>query len=308
MTSLFLSVAKAHFSTTSKAYEQPHTIALQLQFLRRSWNGAAVFTVSDLKLGRRTSTIHIALTQEEHEQQPLVVGYLTQSNLDTEVGMSLDTAFALHPPPPPLSSIEALHQGSDPNWILSKKKYSKFRKAGSHVKTYLPRNGQVGQALIDQWLRFENGDPFTQEAIGYLADTFPQIMESANGQEDLEKEMQQLRTGPTSRDAALHTVNVPERSGAGLKRSQWAQFWYPTVLLNLDIKKVLPPEGIQWLFSRVRAKRIRNGRMDLEVIIMDDGGDIVALSTHTALIVDAERNMARKSTTRNNFQLNGSKI
>ena len=33
--------------------------------------------------------------------------------------------------------------------------------------------------------------------------------------------------------------------------------------------------------------------MDLEVLIMDEGGDIVAISSHVALIVCAERNMSR---------------
>jgi len=79
------------------------------------------------------------------------------------------------------------------------------------------------------------------------------------------------------------------------ERSQWASFWYPIVTLNLDIKKALPPGGVEWLFSRVRSKRIRNGRMDIEVTILDEGGDILALSTLVALIVGAERNMARSS-------------
>lgn len=50
-----------------------------------------------------------------------------------------------------------------------------------------------------------------------------------------------------------------------------------TVLLNLDIKKSLPSEGVEWLFVRVSTKQIKNGRMDLDIIILDDGGEIVAL-------------------------------
>ena len=37
---------------------------------------------------------------------------------------------------------------------------------------------------------------------------------------------------------------------------------------------------------------IKNGRMDLEVVVLDEEGDIVALSQHVALIVGAERNLA----------------
>ena len=289
ITSCFLAVAKFHFNTTRLSYSQPHTIALQLQFLRRSSKGPARLTVSELKLGRRTSTIHISLSHGEENVSPTVVGYLTQSNLAKEVGMSLDTAYALHPSPPAPPSAEALRDGFEPNWVLAEKKFSKFRKAGGHVKTYLPRQGQVGQALIDQWLSFENGEPFTQEALGYLVDTFPQIMESANGQEDLENEMKELQA--QSSGALGCEAERPGESRAALDKAQWAHFWYPTVTLNMDIKKLLPSEGVEWLFSRVRAKRIKDGRMDLEVTVLDEEGDIVALSTHVALIVGAERNM-----------------
>ena len=62
-------------------------------------------------------------------------------------------------------------------------------------------------------------------------------------------------------------------------------------MLNIDFKKPLPEEGVSWLFSRVRAKKIENGRMDLEVEIRNEGGEVVALSQHVALILGAERNM-----------------
>lgn len=144
-----------------------------------------------------------------------------------------------------------------------------------------------------------------QETLGYVADSFPQIMESAKTQGDLEREMKLLQAQshhtPNKSDAAR---SKDMRSDP--ERSQWASFWYPTVTLNLDIKKSLPPEGVEWLFSRVRAKRIQNGRMDIEVTIMDDGGDIVALSNHVALIVGAERNMVRDSVI--NIREGGSKL
>ena len=79
------------------------------------------------------------------------------------------------------------------------------------------------------------------------------------------------------------------------RRNGQAAFWYPTVLLNLDVKKALPQEGVKWLFVRVRAKQIKNGRYDLEVIIMDEHNDIVALSHHVCLAVPASRNLAKRN-------------
>lgn len=35
------------------------------------------------------------------------------------------------------------------------------------------------------------------------------------------------------------------------KKNTSAKFWYPTLLLNIDVKKSLPEEGCEWLFVRV---------------------------------------------------------
>ena len=39
---------------------------------------------------------------------------------------------------------------------------------------------------------------------------------------------------------------------------------------------------------------IKNGRIDLEVVILDEGGNIVALSQHVTLVLGAERNLAER--------------
>ena len=74
-----------------------------------------------------------------------------------------------------------------------------------------------------------------------------------------------------------------------------ARFWYPTVVLNVEIKKALPEEGLEWLFVRSRSKMIKNGRLDIEVVILDQLGDLVALGHQVALVLGAERNMAERS-------------
>lgn len=63
----------------------------------------------------------------------------------------------------------------------------------------------------------------------------------------------------------------------------------------MEIKKKLPEDGVEWLASRVTAKRITNGRMDIEIVVFDEEGDIVALSSHVALIYPAMRNMVRSN-------------
>ncbi|KAI0844406.1 thioesterase-like superfamily-domain-containing protein [Daldinia vernicosa] len=264
VTSIFLRVAATHFRTTLAAQNQPHTISLHVEFLRRTQEGSATLVVRDVKLGRQTSTIHIALSQEGREE---VVGYLTHSNLAAEAGLSLKTLWSLYPSPPlrPTSFAALLESGKDASWAeQTDKPHSKFRKVSNRVRTFLPRNGQVAPGLIDQWVRLDSGERFTNESLGFVSDHFPSVV---YGLWNMEK----------------GNIRPPV-------------FWYPTVVLNLDIKKALPPEGVEWLFSRVRAKCIKNGRMDLEVVIMDETGEVVALSHHVVLIVGAERNMAARRT------------
>ncbi|XXG98029.1 hypothetical protein Hte_004346 [Hypoxylon texense] len=261
VTSVFLRVAATHFRTTLAAQDQPHTVSLHIEFLRRTQEGAATLVVRDVKLGRQTSTVHISLSQEGREE---VVGYLTHSNIDAETGISLKTRWILQPapPPPPADFTVLLAGGGDPNWTeQTDKPFPKFRKVSHRVRNFLPRAGQVMPGVVDQWLRLDSGEKFTDESIGFVSDNFPSVVDGLWSTE---------------------------------QKGKPPPFWYPTVALNLDIKKTLPLGGVEWLFLRVRPKTINNGRMDLEVVILDAAGEVVALSYHVVLVVSAERNLAAR--------------
>ncbi|KAL8941527.1 MAG: hypothetical protein Q9211_001791 [Gyalolechia sp. 1 TL-2023] len=282
VTSCFLSATALHFSTTHAARHQTHTITLHLTFLRRTSVGAARFTIRDVKLGRRTSTVHVSLTQPEdaRDAEPRVVGYLTQSNLGTEEGISLRTEWALHPPPPAVASatMQAVGEGEDDNWTLTTLPHPEFRKASQKTEMYVPRNGQLRPGMADQWMRLRHGERFTQESLGFVVDHFRQIVEICPG------------TDPPPPPPSSQS---PSQSALGGREKESKPNWYPTILLNLDVKKALPEEGVEWLFVRVRAKKIENGRMDLEVVVLDEGGDLVAVSNHVCLILSGDRNMVR---------------
>jgi acyl-coenzyme A thioesterase PaaI-like protein len=278
VTSCFIQVAKTHFSKTLLEQNQPHTIALHLEFVRRTGVGPATFKVRDVKVGRLTSTIHISLFQNGREE---VVGYLTNSNIPKEEGPSYDTRWCLEPAPVPLTdgNTTALAAGTDVEWREQKNMpFSDFRKASQNVRFFFPARGQPLSGITDQWMAFRNGERFTDASLGLVADMFPQIPES----------LRVLSDPYAVRDAG-------STAAAADKKSSAAKFWYPTLLLNLDIKKALPEEGVDWLFVRTRAKQIRNGRYDLEVIIVDEVGDIVALSHHVCMILPASRNLALRN-------------
>lgn len=254
MTGCILEVVSTHFQTTLAKQDQPHTIALHVEFLRRTSVGPAIFKIEDVKLGRQASVVHVHMSQEGRDE---VVAYVTNSNMTTEKGVSYDIGYSLTPSPPSVD-LEKLADDKDENWYRqTKMPFASFRKASQRVTWHFPRKGQAGKSLADEWLCFADGSNFTNSSIGFLADMFPQLVESHRDQSE----------GP---------------------------FWYPTLLLNLDIKKPVPPEGLKWVAVRVQMKQLRNGRMDLEVHVLDTDGDLLALSHHVGFVLDASRNTAAR--------------
>lgn len=198
-----------------------------------------------------------------------VVAYITQSNLITEEGLSLDTGFELYPPPPPVNFAK-LHEDKDEHWARkAEMPFASFRKAVTKLQFHFPRAGHPHISIGDEWVRLATGEKITNQSLGFIADMFPMPVESFREREALEEE----KNGDTG-------------------KKKLAIYWYPTVLLNIDFKKALPEEGVEWLFSRCKTKQIKNGRMDLELTIMDAEGDIVALSHHVCMVLPVERNIA----------------
>ena len=265
MTSVLLAVAQRHFQTTLKRQNQPHCMILHLDFVQRTSTGPAFVTIKDIKLGRQTSTIQVTLTQANRDE---IIGILTHTNIGAEAGISLPTSFQLVPPAP-AANLSKFSSGGDGTWEKWTTPRPDFRKAANQMEIFLPRGDRTARGVIDQWIRFANGERFTSVSLGLIADMFPQMTESY----DADQEAMAM---------------------AGVTPTQLLRHWYPTLALNLDVKKVLPEGGLEWLFVRVVAKQIRNGRKDLEVIIMDEGGEVVALSHHVAMIVDVARNLAKR--------------
>jgi hypothetical protein len=316
-------VASIHFGTTLLgSCNHPHTISLHLSFLRRSAIGRATFIVDACKIGKNTSVIHVSVTQSVAgaaggRPTPFAVGYLTHANLIRESGLSLPTHFSLSPPPVPRGSTAALRANADPNWVLQQHNPSisashsqeggraQRKQALQQVQFYIPRGRRVvAPATIDEWICLSSGERFTQESLGFVCDTFPLVPEAfglsvkkqttstIKAEAKPQGESESISEDVNSRNSNISTSSPsPSPSASSLPSINLSHFWFPTLVLNIEIKKLLPPEGVEWLFVRVRSKQVRNGRMDLEAVVLDEEGDIVALSSHVALLLSEERNV-----------------
>lgn len=300
--SILYRLATTHFKHThpTRHNSQPLPISMQMTFLRRTAAGPATLTVEDSKLGLRTSTIHVTLSQEDDSSSSSsakkqnkklttkVVGYITVSDPISDVGHSFPSAWELCPPAPsrgpPSVVVTPDNVSLSPDSTTQSKwrqtgpgHWAKFRRVEHQCITFSPTSEFKKPGVIDQWARLRtvtsgssstagNGK-WTNETLSFLGDWFPAALEELGTQA-----LSSLSSSPPS------------------TRPKSPPFWYPTVTLNIDFKKSLPPQGVDWLYSRVVMKSVRNGRMDIEVIIMDEQGEIVALCSHVGLVVPVERN------------------
>ena len=308
VTTAFLVVARTHMALTHSTRAELHPINLHLEFLRRTSVGPALFTVKDVKLGSRISNLHIVLSQktdapaEEGDYQDEAQGYITMSNISTETGLTLDTTYQLYPPALPANLTLLSSQGHDENYThRASDPFPQFRRAAQNIQMFLvqpskrtPPDTSTGRhrAMQDQWVRFTPKTPsldpsrnitgrWTNDALGFVVDMFPQIVESY--------------VNPFVEEAAISRHSQREMQQFLRSNEPRARYWYPTLALNLDVKKLLPEEGVEWLFVRVKAKAIKNGRFDLDIEVWDEQGELVASSVHASLVMDASRNTAKKT-------------
>lgn len=198
-----------------------------------------------------------------------IFAYLINGDMASEDGLTLDAGWELLPPPKPVDFTK-LASEEDPNWTAQDSRIDmaqrKVAKAPGNMEMFFPReSGRLG--LEDNWVRLRSGESWTIPALAFLADAMPIVVEAWRPKADGDK-------------------------SAPFKRNE--HFWYPTLVMNLDIKKALPPGGVEWLFLRTEARQIRNGRFDLQATILDKDGDLVALASHTNLILPIARNLAKR--------------
>ncbi|OHF00694.1 hypothetical protein CORC01_04011 [Colletotrichum orchidophilum] len=271
--SVILRAASLHLAERG----QPDSISAHFEYVNRTEIGPAILIVDEVKIGRNLSTVHVSLYQ--HDLQPSapwfspqsrkeVVAYLINTRLTLEKGLTLESGWAMTPPVKP-ADFALLGLDKDPHWVQKLKlnaRAASYARAHSNLEYYVPRE-DTRRGVVDLWLRLKSGQRFTNVSLGYVVDAYPTVIEAWR----------------------------PKRSEEQTPFRSDEMFWYPTLALNLDVKKALPEEGAEWLFIRTMAKVIRNGRLDLEVIVLDQTGDVVALSTHVNMVLPAERNLKERS-------------
>ena len=194
-------------------------------------------------------------------------------------GVSYHTDYQLNPSAI-AGAAQDLGSGLASKWIEWIFPYcpKSLLKPYTHFRFYIPINGPPHPSLTDVWVAPESmDDVFTTESLGFIADIWPRMVENYCPESE-------WSTNSLVSRALREIQNSSIDTDFGLGRHPQA-FWYPTLSLTLEIKKLLPPEGVKQLFVRAQAKEIKNGRMDVEVMILDQASELVALSHHVCLLI-----------------------
>ncbi|KAF9886355.1 hypothetical protein FE257_011500 [Aspergillus nanangensis] len=270
-----------HRSHPKQHHSRPAPINLQLQYVRRSDIGPAALHVRDVKLGARISLIHVTLSQNNREK---VVGYVTVSDPVSEKGISTSTGWEVQPRPPqftPPSQPGQMHS-DDGAWHKVTLTNPGFRRASNQLELYEPNDQIEGPGCISQWARLHTTGKgggvgrWTPETVSFLVDIFPITL----------GRMEQV----VQRDLPGAEVEGEEAA------KEAAPVWFPTLGLQIDLKKPAV-SGDEWLYTQTVIKAVRDGRMDVQVVVLDQAGELVAVATQANLILSADRNAGKKGKT-----------
>lgn len=268
---MLLEAARAHLLSRN----QPDSIASHFEFLNRTTPGPAIVVVEDVKLGRQVSVLHVALYQHALLPQgpwitagtsrKCVVAYVTNGNISLEKGMTLRTTYSLPSPPPPVDLAALVKSNGDAHWKRQEPLYAGTRlRFTDNTLVYIPRRGHPDKSVNDYWLRLACGERWTNPSLIFVPDATLTIIEGYRGAKGQKEDA---------------TNFAHERVD-----------WYPTLLMNLEIKRGVPEGGAEWLYMRTTLREARNGRFDMEFVILNEAGELVAHSQHVNLVVDSTRN------------------
>ncbi len=196
-------------------------------------------------------------------------------------GVTVNTGFTLNPPPTP-SDLKKFETNDDPNWILYHLPYNKTSQGQplSHWNLFFTRAGPVNPRLHDMWCMLHNSKArITNVMLPVLADAYLRQADNFT---------------PNSDFSYAACVARAERAIDGDVRQDdldkaVMRYWTATQSLSLEIVRQLPEEGVQWVLLRAEAKAIRDGRLVVEVTLLDEEMRLLAYGKAVDLLIPAQR-------------------
>lgn len=190
-------------------------------------------------------------------------------NFSKAKGVSFKVPPLLHPAPPSVE-LAALKQDKDPNWVSVYLPWhpKTFLRANAYLKFFVHKD--VPDRSYREWWAtpVDMRNVFTDETIGYVSDIILPIMDSYFPEQSTGHHAAALARGlKQKRNRAQGNGELDDEDSD----SYFAPVVYQSHIINLEVWKLLPAQGLRWLYIRASAKRIEKGRLSKEIVIMDEG-------------------------------------
>ncbi|PYH39140.1 thioesterase family protein [Aspergillus neoniger CBS 115656] len=286
---LFAEAARVHLSEWDVC--NPLTLQnLHVEYVRRvAIHTTGLFEVEEIQKGTLTSLLHIRLVQDGQVRALCYARY----------GPWIKTpAIALDPEierwraePVPRMVIDDEEGVQDESWIRCRISHDPYSRVRTHFDYILPRDSRLGSTKVVEWIgpRIAH-DRLTNECIPMISDLWPQIPDNFKAERG--------ESSPYSAVGMVNRMIEVEDKKVGMMLTKedadtWVTAWYPTMTLELQLHKPLPAEGVRWLFQEARSQQLTSKKMDVELRISDNEGDLVAIGQLSVLVVPKERNGGR---------------
>ena len=281
-------VAVIHHATEThiqnqQSLKQPDILNLHVEFLRACERCDSVITVTPLKLGSVVSTFQVELAQGGKTK---VVALATSTNFDYPLGPTVSTAWTPLPPPRPKPDFErVLKHQPDPNWVPAI--YSgEFIPFTGRMLILDPREGFPTDGICDAWNGFEGTERIDSTTLAFMTDLVPSMSDTLlhnGGIYDAHAFQKKARVW------ADKNPGVPAPLKNSIAKAMKATTLNQTATLDVEFKRRLPVEGLQFAFMRTTTKMLRDGRMDVDLTIHDQDMELVCTSRQVILVLEAQR-------------------
>lgn len=292
--SCLVAAGSAHLSPRG----QPDALTAHFEFPGRAEAGPAIVVVEEVKLGRQITILHLTLWQggfvnsapwtTPSVSRSALLAYATYTNMSERKGVSVPTGYEASPAaalPPLIDTKAILETGVDEHWEEEPIATSPNMKSQRRWRFCLPRGEPLSPGLLDMWVSLRSGENITQNILPYLLDSGPLSYHA----------FIVAPSSPTSSsDSQATTDDQPEARKSIVRKSPFEDrnsLWFPTIVMNMEVKKLLPKEGVQWVHVQVTSKQVKDGKSDMEFVVRDTSGEIIALSQHVSMIVSMKKNL-----------------
>ena len=289
--SVILNACVTHSRQQHAKLDQPDPIHLSLAFVVKAQLGECLVDVEPVKIGRSYSNYHVTLSQRDGggndddgksggAEVVCVRGYCIVGNLTKESG--LDKIITHREPLPAIETCSLVPP---------------FNPGFRHVEQNFEEFGDAGM-LADvenecRWIRFKRECDIPPSSR-------PPSSGAVKADDTRRRPMDTLALG------LINDLMMPLPIRAKLVKSGW----FPTLVIDLQFKKPLrqiaaardragskdeDDEIDRWCYLRSETETIAGGRFDISTRCYDGRGDLVVVSRHAALIVDASRNLSKRT-------------